>query len=718
LGENVLLGSGIYTLLVFEGKLYAGGYFSIGPANPTFGRENMAVWDGSQWTWVQGYANDTVFVLKNIGGHVTAGGAFTNVGGSQASKTAWFDGARWNRFSNNIDGTVRAMAEYNGSIYAAGDFESIEISGGGIYAGSLARWTGTEWTRLSSYLTCVGPSYPRIWDLTVFDNKLFAAGSFPDGMGSGISIHNIGAWDGTSWSAYGSNLNTARRVYDYEGALVAGGSSGIFGWTGSTWTPVVNIGTGSVNSICYYQYQYYAGGSFRVMESDTVNYVAVWTPHSAGGLRTGFNSPVYDITWWTGNLTVCGSFTRTCDCRAFRVAKHDGAQWRFVGDLIPPGFNTSFPRSLVIRNDTLYGAGAFGYDSYTPVFPMMKFNGTRWDFYGPAGGTYPGFLSIPVFDAATYGDQIVLGGTQLMPLNFLYYVGPSGVGYFAGPPNGPVNAVLAHDGVLLAGGAFTTMAGNPARRVASWNGSEWTALGSGTNGTVYALEVYGDLVVVGGTFDSAGGVAARNIAAWDGVSWHALGAGVDGKVTALAVYDNKLIAGGEFHSAGGVAADYIAEWYAASWSPLGSGLGGPVITLYAHDSSLFVGGDFLTAGGHSSAYLARWDHFLGTPTDVDRDPHAPSLPGSFDLSQNYPNPFNPDTRISFSLPRNGQVTLEIFNILGQRVRELVNEVRPAGTYAVEWDGTDDFGKRVSSGVYFYRLNSGTEVLAKKMMLLK
>ena len=95
-----------------------------------------------------------------------------------------------------------------------------------------------------------------------------------------------------------------------------------------------------------------------------------------------------------------------------------------------------------------------------------------------------------------------------------------------------------------------------------------------------------------------------------------------------------------------------------------------------------------------------------------------NLPEGFELAQNYPNPFNPTTTIDFSLPEAQHVTLEVVNIQGQVVRTLVDDVRSAGDYSVEWDAISDNGNRVASGVYFYRLSAGDQVASRKMTLLK
>jgi uncharacterized delta-60 repeat protein len=94
------------------------------------------------------------------------------------------------------------------------------------------------------------------------------------------------------------------------------------------------------------------------------------------------------------------------------------------------------------------------------------------------------------------------------------------------------------------------------------------------------------------------------------------------------------------------------------------------------------------------------------------------LPGDFKLSQNFPNPFNPSTVIEYSLPYRSHVTIEVFNLLGQCVRKLVNESKPAGNYQVEWDGTDGHNSVLASGIYLYRLQTEDFKETKKMLFIK
>jgi hypothetical protein len=94
------------------------------------------------------------------------------------------------------------------------------------------------------------------------------------------------------------------------------------------------------------------------------------------------------------------------------------------------------------------------------------------------------------------------------------------------------------------------------------------------------------------------------------------------------------------------------------------------------------------------------------------------LPDQYELSDNYPNPFNPATRISFSLPDKVEINLSVYNTLGQHVKTLASGVWNAGKHEVIWDGTNELGKKVASGIYLYRLETADFLETKKMVLLK
>jgi parallel beta-helix repeat protein len=200
--------------------------------------------------------------------------------------------------------------------------------------------------------------------------------------------------------------------------------------------------------------------------------------------------------------------------------------------------------------------------------------------------------------------------------------------------------------VVVAGGYFTTAGGVPADRVAQWNGTEWSALGTGmseTNVEVYALGVFDDgtgpALFAGGNGLTPEGLPTDAIVKWDGAQWSALGSGITGTpnpecvpVTAFAVFDDgtgpALVVGGCFTEAGGVPANNIAKWNGTHWSALDGGVGGMpsmVRSLAAYDSGtgleLVAGGRFTLAGGVPANNIAKWDgtHWSALGTGIQGD---------------------------------------------------------------------------------------------------
>ncbi|MBX7151845.1 T9SS type A sorting domain-containing protein [bacterium] len=94
------------------------------------------------------------------------------------------------------------------------------------------------------------------------------------------------------------------------------------------------------------------------------------------------------------------------------------------------------------------------------------------------------------------------------------------------------------------------------------------------------------------------------------------------------------------------------------------------------------------------------------------------VPLEFALHSNYPNPFNPSTTIAYDLPKESKITLKVFNALGQEVRTLINEIRPQGFHSIQWDGRNNSGQSVASGLYIYQIQADKIVKSKKMLLLK
>jgi hypothetical protein len=163
------------------------------------------------------------------------------------------------------------------------------------------------------------------------------------------------------------------------------------------------------------------------------------------------------------------------------------------------------------------------------------------------------------------------------------------------------------------------------------------------------------------------------------------------------------LGGGSNDAGQSIAVDGSGYAYVTGWT---SSINFPTLNPYQTFQTSGGGGAFVTK---LHAYPAM---------DVSDEMTPVSLPEKAALDQNYPNPFNPSTVIGFDLPKPSLVSLDIIDVLGRKVTTLINEHLTAGSKRVQWDGRDNTGAEVASGVYFYRLQIGDHVEVKKMVLLK
>ena len=150
------------------------------------------------------------------------------------------------------------------------------------------------------------------------------------------------------------------------------------------------------------------------------------------------------------------------------------------------------------------------------------------------------------------------------------------------------------------------------------------------------------------------------------------------------------------------------DWNVVEW-PL------PMDFTYSTSSAAYTASEWgLPVGdlNHFPDKLAEW-----ATLSVEENSNG-FTPNEFSLAQNYPNPFNPSTEISFSMDVASDVNLTIYNMLGQKVKVLENTLLNAGTHSYTWNGQDELGQKVSTGVYLYTLTDGTQTISKKMALMK
>jgi hypothetical protein len=196
-------------LTVYNSKLIVGGIFtSAGGINT----DNIAAWDGNSWSTFNTGLQDLVTGVNAIvvyNGDLYAGGNFTAASSTTLCGLARWNGTTWSSVASNISSstnfvTINAFAIYNNNLYAAGEFTNI----GGTVASNIAKWNGTTWSALGTGIQ--GGQDVVHWGtvrtLQVFNNELYAGGTFTNA--GGIPAKNIAKWNGTSWAALGTGINT------------------------------------------------------------------------------------------------------------------------------------------------------------------------------------------------------------------------------------------------------------------------------------------------------------------------------------------------------------------------------------------------------------------------------------------------------------------------------------------------------------------------------
>jgi hypothetical protein len=233
----------------------------------------------------------------------------------------------------------------------------------------------------------------------------------------------------------------------------------------------------------------------------------------------------------------------------------------------------------------------------------------------------------------------------------------------------------------------------------------------------------GNTAIVGGRSDSSGTGAAwvfvRSDSAWSQqgeklVGADAIGNAEQGYSVSLSADGNTAIVGG-YDDNSSCGATWVFARSGAAWAQKGDklvgdgaarpALQGSSVALSADGSTAVVGGNLDNDG-----LGAAWVYVL-KPEGIDEE--IATLPRRFSLGQNYPNPFNPSTTVKYELPTSSTVKLSVFDMLGREVIVLVSERQEAGIHEVKFDASG-----LSSGMYFYRLQAGDFVQARKLLLVR
>jgi trimeric autotransporter adhesin len=305
-----------------------------------------------------------------------------------------------------------------------------------------------------------------------------------------------------------------------------------------------------------------AAGSFRYIGTEEVGYVAAWNGASWMPLGQGVGGTSFCVTRFPNpaghdDILVGGVFGMAGGLPIKAIARWDGGMWHQLGGGLAhtnpaPGYPDV--GAMAVLGSDLYVSGVIRFAGGTPVQNMARWDGTMW--HGLAEERW-------VQDLHVYGNQLFAAGSwsDLAPPSWIGVIRWTGQSWVPVGTGTPANcfALGTWNGKLIA----TGISG-----IAAWDGSTWQPLGSGINGAGRALATFDpdgpgpapELLVVGGSFTIAGGQPAARIAAWDGQNWQALGAGVNDRVEALAAYRGQLYVGGWFTQAGGMPSPYLARW--------------------------------------------------------------------------------------------------------------------------------------------------------------
>jgi hypothetical protein len=362
-------------------------------------------------------------------------------------------------------------------------------------------------------------------------------------------------------------------------------------------------------------------------------------------------SRVHSVAVVENSVFVGGRFTAAGGVPVSGIARWDGNSWSNVGgglDDCRGIFCYPTVYALEVRGKELYAGGNFASVGGVPANRVARWDGDKWSALGGGIQICDRFndcvtvWSIAATDSELYAvgrivtDVAIYGATATLE-SFTKWDGNiwAILGGVSGASHSlSLYAIEATDSRVYVGGVFSLAGVLGANNVASWDGNNWVAMGSGVQGCinaaatascapfVYTIAASGNDVYVGGNFTSAGDVSAKCLAKWDGSKWTPFGEGANGPVYKIAIYGNSIYVGGKFTSIGGVQANGIARFDGNEWSALGSGVDGYVDAIAFKDNEVYVGGLFSTAGGKTANNFARW---IG-PAIAVAPPPPPVLP--------------------------------------------------------------------------------------------
>src|SRR5688572_29650461 len=522
---NGAVSSHVFALAVSGSVVYVGGSFqnTAGIAQADY----IAAWNGASWSALGGGTNgalgNVVYALGLSGSTLFAGGFFVNAAGiAQADYVARWSGTAWSALGGGTNGAlsggVQALAIAGSNVYVGGVFTD---AAGIAQADHVARWNGSAWSALGGAGN--GAIGDEVQALAAAGSAIYVGGFFTNSAGIAEGDYLALAIVPGPWAAVGGTGNGALNGSAYALAIigsdlyVGGGFTNAAGiatadyvarWNGSSWSALGSnvAGTDGALSLDVYALavsgtQLYVGGEFlNAAGIATADYVARWNGSAWSGLGSNVAGTNGALSGLVSGLAISGSdlyvvgfFVDAAGIAAGDyVARWSGTAWSALGSNGAGNgpLNQSVHAVAVAGNDLYVGGAFLDAANIAAADKIARWNGNAWSALGTnAAGT----------------DGALTSG---------------------------VIAIAVSGGHVYAAGSFTNAAGIPtADFVARWSGTSWSALGSnvgGTNGalnsSVGALAVVGTDVYAGGHATNVAGIdPADRLARWNGSSWSAIG---------------------------------------------------------------------------------------------------------------------------------------------------------------------------------------------------
>jgi hypothetical protein len=726
------------------GYIYAGGSFTDAGGVSV---NNIAKWNGSGWSALGTGMDNTVSEIVVSGGNVYAGGSFLTAGGVTVNHIAVWNGSSWSALGGGVNGPVYAIAVDGNDVYAGGQFSTA----GGVPANNIAKWNGSSWSALGSGVTHLDPvETPVVYDILVSGSNVYAGGLFQF-VCTGGTAYNVARWDGSVWQVMGGGILGHTNPANYETHvlcletdwthLYAGGAEEwtvdeyfdgsnvyfiywayVYQWNGTDWIDVDKAADGctggqpKIHKLDYSSGYLYAGGEFseeNVKKGDEPwiyydypppifgNGVSQYDGSDWNPLDSGVNGIVFDLIAKPSEVWVGGEFTTAGGNPSYYIGRYVFGTYPDMTLIrVPLDYSTiQEAMDAATDHDTIQVAPGV-YNLYASITNNHANNllilGSRLEDGSNASvvnaqtnpGTYPCFRFSGIHDCTIAGFEIKNGSDGIVFDNCSYCLCTGNYIHDIDPPTDD-------------GGA-----------VAMWNSSNMQVADCVIDNTDFrGIDIWQSNII---EVDHNTILRSQNS---EGLS---VGDNSDHLTITNNIFAFHDEEGIDMH--GNTPSDFTHN-YNCFWQ-----CGSASISGYVIGANSFVANPMLVDINNQNYYLQSGSPCLNTGeygsdigalgeyTDVSDETGKPV--SGFMLSQNFPNPFNPTTVIPYSLPKAAHVQLSVYNLRGEKIAILVNEQKPSGHYRADWDGKDQSGNQVSSGMYLYRIEAGQFTKTRKMLFVR